>query len=215
VDHVEGCAGQMRVACSGTGTLVAKEFLDHAQRHPLRSEMRGIRVPKRVNRGVFGKAALTHHARQGLLQGGRRERRLPVPSGEQPGSGACPLPVHPSQLQCPFGQGHQTIFAPLTLSNTDQHALRINIRDLSLRPFSQAQPTRRDQLQTHTGVRAWHQGQQGAHCLRTQHDGELLAVPGTNELEDGPWALQRALVEAANPLQVETSRALCHLLPID
>jgi hypothetical protein len=35
VYNVEGFAGQMRVARGGTGTLVAKEFLDNAQRHPL------------------------------------------------------------------------------------------------------------------------------------------------------------------------------------
>ncbi len=130
VYHVEGFAGQMRVARGGTGTRVAKECLENAQRHPLLSERSGLGVPQRVNRGVFGEAALAHHELKGLLQGGRRERRLPVPSGEQPGSGVCPLPGHPSQLQGPFGQGHQAIFAPVALSNTDQHALRINGRAL-------------------------------------------------------------------------------------
>ena len=36
VYHVEGFAGQMRVARGGTGTLGAKACLDNAQRHPLR-----------------------------------------------------------------------------------------------------------------------------------------------------------------------------------
>jgi hypothetical protein len=93
VYHVEGFARQMRVARGGTGTLVPEEFLDDAPRHAPLSEMGGIGVPQRVNRGVFGEATLTHHALKGLLQGSRRERRLLVPSGEQPGPGARPLPV--------------------------------------------------------------------------------------------------------------------------
>ena len=38
-----------------------------------------------------------------------------------------------------------------------------------------------------------YQGQQGAHFLRTQHDGQILAVPGRMSFEDRPRALQRAL----------------------
>jgi hypothetical protein len=60
-----------------------------------------------------------------------------------------------------------------------------------------------------------YQGQQGAHFPRTQHDGEFLAVPGTDELEDGPRALQRALVEESDPIQVDASRALRDLLLIE
>ena len=179
---------------------MAKECLDDAPRHTPLEEMRGRGVPKRRNRGVFGEATLAHHELQGLLEGGRRERRLLVSSGEQPGPGARTLPVDPSQLQGPFGHGHQAVFAPLARSDTDQHALRLNVRDLELRPFPSAPPTRIDQLPTQAGFRALYQGQQGAHCLRTQHDGQCLAVPGTDALEDGPRALPRALVEESDPI---------------
>jgi hypothetical protein len=114
----------------GPRMLVAKECLDDAPRHTPLEEMRGRGVPKRVHRGVFGEATLAHHELQGLLEGGRRERRLLVSSGEPPGPGARTRPVDPSQLQGPFGHGHQAVFAPLALSDTDQQALRINVRDL-------------------------------------------------------------------------------------
>jgi hypothetical protein len=78
-----------------------------------------------VNRGVCGEAPLAHHERAGLLEGGRRQRRLLVPSGAQPGPGARPLPVDPSPLQGPFGQGHEAVFAPFALTDTDQHPLRV------------------------------------------------------------------------------------------
>jgi hypothetical protein len=60
-----------------------------------------------------------------------------------------------------------------------------------------------------------YQGQQGAHFLRTQHDGQFLAVPGPDELEDRPRALQRALVEEADPIEMDASRALGDLLLIE
>jgi hypothetical protein len=135
VHDVEGFGRQMRVARGGTGTLVAQECWDDAPRHTPLSEMRGIGVPQRVHRGVCGEATLAHHELESLLESGRRERRLLVSRGEQPGPGARPLPVPPSQLQGPFGQGPSAVLAPCALADTDQHALRINVRDLSRRPF--------------------------------------------------------------------------------
>jgi hypothetical protein len=42
-----------------------------------------------------------------------------------------------------------------------------------------------------------------------------LAVPGTNELEDRPRALQSALVEEPDPIEMDASRALGDLLRIE
>jgi len=35
-----------------------------------------------------------------------------------------------------------------------------------------------------------------------------LALPGSNEVEDWPWALQRALVEEPDPIEVNATGAL-------
>jgi hypothetical protein len=42
-----------------------------------------------------------------------------------------------------------------------------------------------------------------------------LAVPGTDELEDRPRALQGALVEEPDPIEMDASRALRDLLLIE
>jgi hypothetical protein len=165
--------------------------------------MGGIGVSQRVHRGVFGEAPLAHHARQGRLQSSGRERRLLVSSGAHPGPRARPRPVSPPPLQGPCGQGPQAVLAPVALSDTPQHALGVDVRDLQRRPFPHAQPTRLDQLQAQAGFRALDQGQQGAPFLRTQHDRQLLAGPGTHEREDGPRALPRVLVEAPDALEME------------
>jgi hypothetical protein len=98
--------------------LVAEECWDDAPRHTPLEEMSGRGVPKRVNRGVFGEATLAYHERKGLLEGGRRERRLLVPSGAQPGPRAraasipatAPGSVRPGAPRglcplCPVGHG--------------------------------------------------------------------------------------------------------------
>jgi hypothetical protein len=60
-----------------------------------------------------------------------------------------------------------------------------------------------------------YQGQQRAHFLRTQHDGQFVAGPGTGEREDRPRALQRALVEEPAPIEMNAERALGDLLLIE
>ncbi len=192
----DGVGRQMRVARGGPGALVPEECWDDAPRHAPLEEMGRLGVPERVHRGVFGEATLAYHELRGRLEGGRRERRLRGPSGEPPGPGARALPGSPPPLQSPCGQGHQAVFAPVALADADP----------------QAQPTRIHHLQTHPGFRAWSPGQQGAHVLRTQHDGQLLAGPGMDECEDRPRALQRALGEKPDPIELDASRALGDLL---
>jgi len=46
----------------------------------------------------------------------------------------------------------------------------------------------------------------------TQHDGQLLALPRSNEVEDGPRALARHLIEAGAPLEVTPEGALGDVL---
>jgi hypothetical protein len=140
---VEGFGREMCVACGGTGAVVPEELLDDAQRDPTLQEMHGVGMPERVDRGVFGEAALAHHELKGLLEGSRRQGRLLMPSWEQPWPGAGALPVRSQPLQGPFGQGHQAVFAPFALADPDQHALGVNVRDLEMGPFPEAPVHRR------------------------------------------------------------------------
>jgi hypothetical protein len=159
-----------------------------------------------MNRGVFGEATLAGHARQGLPEGRCRERRLPVARGAHPGPRARTRPGEPQPLQGPVGRGPQAVLAPLARSDTHQHARGGDVRALPRRPFPQAQPTRLEHLPTQAGCRALGQGQQGAHCLRPQADGQLLAGPGTTALEDGPRALPRVLGEEPEAIEMDAPR---------
>lgn len=123
------------------------------------------------------------------------------------------LPGRPQQLQHPGGQRHAAVFPAFALAHP--HALRIDVRDLSRRPFPQAQPAGVDQPHTHPGFRALDQGQQGPDFPRTQHDRQFLDVPGANQVEDWPRPLQRALVEEPDPREVNAEGALGDLLLIE
>ena len=129
-----------------------------------------------------------------------------------PRAGALELPVRSQQLQGPFGQGHLAVFAPFASSDPDQHPLRVDVRDLQLRPFRQAQSTGLDHPQTHPGFRVGDHGQQGADLLRTPHERQFLALAGANERQDRPRSLERHLVEEFDPVEMDAERALCDLL---
>jgi hypothetical protein len=215
VPHVQGRGRQMGVARGGPWALVAEQFLDDSPRHAPFQQMGRIGVPQRRDGGILGHATLAYHELEGLLKGGRRERRLLVPGGEQPGAGPLALPVGPQQLQHRRGQGDEAVFASFALAHAHQHAWRVDVRDLPLGPFPQAQPTGIDQLQTHPGCWVRDPGQQGPDLPPTQHDRQCLGVPGAHEVEDGPRAVQCALVEESNPVEVNAEGALGDPLLMD
>ena len=130
VHDVPGRGRQRRVAGGGPRAPVAQQFLNDPPRHAALQQMGGVGMPERVAGGIFRDAVLAHHELEGLLEGGRRQGCLRVPGREQPGSGACALPVRAQQLQGPFDQWHRAVFAPLALADPDQHALGVDIRDL-------------------------------------------------------------------------------------
>jgi hypothetical protein len=162
--------------------------------------------------GLLGEATLADHARQGLLAGGRRERAPRVSRRQQPGAGPLALPVHPPQLQAPWGQWDQAVVAACALAHAHQHALRGDGRARARRPCPPAQPTGRAQLQTHPGGRVRDQGPPGADLPPTPHDREVLGVPRAHEVEDRPRAPPRARVEESTPIALTPEGALGDLL---
>ena len=122
-------------------------------RHPALQEMRGVGVPQRVDGGLLGEATLAHHELEGLLEGGRRERRRLVSGGEQPGPGVLRAASRPATAPGSVWPRAQAVFTPLALSNPDQHPVGVDVRDLEMGPFPQAQSTGIDHPQTHRGFR--------------------------------------------------------------
>jgi hypothetical protein len=122
------------------------------------------------------------------------------------------LPVDPQQLQGPCGQGHQAVFTPFALSNQDQHPVGVNVRDLEMGPFPQAQSAGIDHPQTHPSFGVDYRGQQRADFLGTHYNWQFLAVPGPHERQDRPWSLQGDLIKKPAPIEVDTEGTLRDLL---
>jgi hypothetical protein len=76
-----------------------------------------------MNGGLLGAATVAQPRFTGLLEGGRGQRRRPVAGWEHPGLGPRTLPVRPSQLRHPGGQGHEASLAPFALAHSHQHPL--------------------------------------------------------------------------------------------
>jgi hypothetical protein len=176
---------------------------------------RGVGMPECMDRSVFGETALAYHEFKGLLEGSRRQGHLLVPSREPPGPGACALPVRSQPFQAPCGQGHQAVFAPLALADPDQHTLGVDVRDLEMGSFPEAQSTGVDHLQTQSCFRVDYRAQQQADFLQTQHDGQFLAVPRPSEREDRPRSLQGHLIEKPDAIEVDAEGTLGDLLVIE
>ena len=179
--------------------------VDDAPGDPARQARRGRGVPERVERGLVGEATLAPHAREGLREGGRRERRLLVSSGAPPGSGARALPGSPPPLQGPCGQGPQAVLTALALANPDQHPVGGHGRDLERGPLPQAPSTGIDPPQTPPSCGVDSRGQPRADGLGTQPDWQLWAGPRPHAREDRPWALQGHLLKQPDPIEGDTA----------
>jgi hypothetical protein len=105
--------------------------------------------------------------------------------------------------------------APVALVHPHEHPWRIDVGDLQRCALGQAQPTGVDHLQTHPGFRVLDQAQEGPDLPQAQHNRQCLEVPGAHEVEDGPRALQRALIEEPDPIEVNPEGALGDCLLIE
>ena len=199
-------------AGGGPRALGAEQVLHDPPRHPPCQERGRLGVSQGMDGGLWGEATLAHHRVERLWEGGGGHRHRPVPGGEPPGARPHVLPGRSSPLQGPFGPWDIAVFAPLALTDPDQQALGVDIRDLSRCPLPEAKPTRVAHPSTHPSVRVLDQGQQGPDLVRTQHGGQLWDTPGSYEVKDGPRALPRPLVEEPEPRERHAAGALGDVL---
>jgi hypothetical protein len=208
VHDVPGRGRQRRVAGRGPQAPMTQPCLHDPPRHPPLHERGRRGVPPGRDGGLCGDPTLAHHRCEGLLQGGGGPGPRPLPGRASPGAGPPELPVLPSKLQGPFGQGYIAVFAPLALADPDQQALGVDSRDLQRCPIPEAKPARVEHPPTPPSFRGLDQGQQGPDLARTPHDGQFWGAPGSHEVADWPRALQRPLGEAPDPLEVQAEGAL-------
>jgi hypothetical protein len=78
-----------------------------------------------------------------------------------------------------------TVLGPLTRSDVEAHARRVDVSDLQVGPFLEAQPTGGDGGETHAIARPCEVRQNGADRFETKDDGECLGAWGSDEGQRG------------------------------
>jgi hypothetical protein len=96
--------------------------------------------------------------------------------------------------------------------DVQHHPCPVDIRDLQVRPFQQAQPAGVDGGQADAVDGNAHLGQNPPDFLPAQDYREFLLARGPHEPERGPVALQRVLVEELDPAQGNGGGGAGHLL---
>src|SRR6266704_6868703 len=202
----------MRVDLSCAGAAVPETLLNDAEVHAHFQQMRGVRVPERMNMSAFGDAGALEGALERLLQAAIRERmdrgsRLQTTRGcgKYPRLRAVRLPEFTEQLESAVRQGDIPVLATLAV-NVEDHPSRINVRALKLGAFQQAQSTAIDRFQADRVDRRMHLLQNPVHFLPAQDDGQFLLRPRPDQPQRGPVALECSLIEKLDPTQGDRRR---------
>jgi hypothetical protein len=201
--------GEMGVAGGGPGALVAAPCLNAAPWPPCARRGGASAWRRGWTEASCGLPLWRTTALKVLWRaGGGGPRAGPVSGGEPPGAGPLALPRRSPSRAHSGGQGDEAVFPPLALAHPHQHPVGITVGDVPLGPRAQTQPAGIDQPETQPGVRRLDQGAPWPDLLHTQHAGQLLALPRSNAVEDGPRSLPRQLIEARDPREMHPAGAL-------
>lgn len=140
-------ARQVRVDGRDRGTLVAQVDLDLAKVLALLQKMGRVRMAQAMDMSLLFHSTGAERDSEGVLESGAMQRLggggcapsiVPFAWKEQRGM-AMGFPLLPQQLQCALGQRHVSVLVALAVADVEEPALRINIANLEVQAFAQAQ----------------------------------------------------------------------------
>src|SRR3990172_8028729 len=143
----------MGVESGGGWRGMPQVALDDAQVDSGFQEMGRPRMAQGVNRRRFGHATLQEGGVEGPLHTAHIHRGLParlslMRAGKEPDRMAMRAPITAEHLQNVGWERDIAVLVPFPVSNMDELALSINVTDLQVHPFLQAQPARINGAQT-------------------------------------------------------------------
>jgi hypothetical protein len=190
---------QVRVDNRRHRTFVAEVDLDLAEVLALLQQMRGVGVAQRVDVGLFFHAAGLEGQAEGALQrgaahwfGGRGGAQTAVTfGGKEQGRMTMSFPLLAQEQQRALGQRDVTILIALAPADVQEHALGIDVADLEIQTFPQAQAAGVDGDQADAMIQRGNAGQDAAHFGGREDNGQFELRIGANQFQFvGPDALE-------------------------
>ncbi len=100
-----------------------------------------------------------------------------------------------------MGQRHVAILGPFPVPHVHHHAVTVDVSDLQVHAFVQAQTAGIDRAQADPIARATYDPQNPAHFGHAEHHGQLLFPTRTYQVERGPLFSERMLEEELDAVQ--------------
>ena len=185
--------GQMGVKGRDGRTLVAEVDLDLTEILALFQEMRRVTMAQAMYvRGLPDSAGPQTEA-EGALQSGPLDRfgggggaLSAVTFGrEEPLPMTMSLPLFSEQLEGALRQRDITVGIAFAGADVQEHALGIDVPDLEIQPFAQAQAARVDGAEANAMIEGFDLGQNLAHFLGGENDGQFELRIGPDQLDFG------------------------------
>ncbi len=194
-----GETGEVGVDRRGHGASVAEVDLDLAQVLPLLKKMGRVTVAQAVDVAVLFEAALAQSQAEGALEGAAMERlgggggplAVMAFGREEEPRVAVGLPQLPEQVEGALGQGDVTVAVAFTAADVDEHPLGIDVADLQVDAFTQAQAAGVDGAQADAVIQGWDAREDLADFLGREDDREFELGIGADQLQlVGPIAVE-------------------------
>ena len=194
-----GDAGQMGIN-GGSGWIgMAEVDLDLAQVFPLLQQMSGVGMAQAMDMaGLLDAALFESHAESTLdgaavqgVEGGGSALSVATLGWEEQTGMTMGLPGLAQQFQSALGQGDVTVSVAFAASDVSEHAFGVDVADLQVDAFAQAQAAGIDGHQTHLVVQGGDAGQHPAHLFSREDDRQLELIVGSHQFQFlGPGAVE-------------------------
>jgi len=204
---------QMGVDGGSGGGRMSQVFLDDAQIDTTFKQMGGPGMSQGMDGGWFGDAAFVEGGLEGALDSAcfhgidaRLKRRW-----EEPNRIAMGDPILAQHFQDGFWQGNIAVFSAFPMADVQQEAVAVDVGDLQVQSFLQAQPTSIDRVQAGSVVLAAYAPQDTAHFGYAEHNWQFLLPGWAHQLEGFPFPAQSILEEELDPAQGKRTGAACSM----
>ena len=169
-------------------------------------QVRGETVSQRVRRHLFSEVGPRAGLSADRLHAADKQWFGRVCPREKPFRRTMNAPVVTQHLKRPRREHDVAVLEHLSLLDADDHSLAVDVGDLEMTEFGNAQARGVDEGKHDTVFEVVHAFEKTRHLARAEHHGQALGLAGVRDGVAPPGAVQHAKVEKAQPLPREVDR---------